>query len=76
MGDHSRKINWIKRNKEKHAAHSTVYRAIKRGELKRLPCFCGNIKVHAHHEDYSKPLEVEFLCSKHHKERHKRRLTQ
>jgi hypothetical protein len=32
---------------------------------------CGSKKVHGHHEDYNKPLEVHWLCPKHHKARHK-----
>ncbi len=36
------------------------------------PCErCGSPKVHGHHEDYSKPLEVMWLCTKHHGERHR-----
>ena len=53
-----RRTSWIKRNKQKHAAHSAVYRALKRGTLIKVPCHCGAIKVESHHEDYSKPLEV------------------
>lgn len=31
------------------------------------PCeVCGDKKTHRHHPDYSKPLEVVFLCRKHH----------
>lgn len=38
------------------------------------PCLiCGDEKSQAHHEDYNKPLEVIWLCDKHHKELHKKR---
>lgn len=36
---------------------------ILRGVLKRQPCeICGAVKVEAHHEDYTKPFEVRWLC--------------
>lgn len=36
-------------------------------QLERQPCaVCGATKVEAHHEDYSKPLVVVWLCKKHH----------
>ena len=31
---------------------------------------CGKQAQHKHHEDYSKPLEVSYLCAKCHKARH------
>jgi hypothetical protein len=41
--------------------------------LKRMPCeVCGAQKVEAHHDDYSKPLDVRWLCKKHHAEHHTR----
>jgi hypothetical protein len=63
---------WNERNREKYLAHKSVANAIKRGILKKKPCeVCGTAKfVHAHHDDYSKRLEVNWLCPKHHKERH------
>jgi hypothetical protein len=39
--------------------------------LERQPCeVCGAAKVEAHHPDYSKPLEVQWLCKRHHAEVH------
>lgn len=53
-------------------ARDQVRRAVRNGYLKRLPCeVCGKkTGIHGHHDDYSKPLEVIWLCPAHHKERH------
>lgn len=54
-------------NKEKRRARSRVAYALQIGTLKRLPCVkCGAVKSQAHHEDYSKPLLVRWLCAKCH----------
>lgn len=52
--------------------HARVAYALKKGTLKRMPCLmCGTTKnIHAHHDDYSKPLDVMWLCVVHHKSRH------
>jgi hypothetical protein len=54
-------------------AKATVKREIYKGNLKRQPCeVCQATKfIHAHHEDYSKPMEVKWLCPQHHQDRHK-----
>jgi transposase-like protein len=53
-------------------ANGLVGAAVRRGELIRQPCeVCGDKKSDAHHEDYSKPLDVRWLCRKHHRQRHK-----
>ena len=53
-------------------AQSLVNQAINRGELVRKPCqHCQNPKTEAHHCDYSKPLDVQWLCKKHHVAWHK-----
>lgn len=53
---------------EKCRARKIVRDAIHRGTMIRQPCeICGETKdVHAHHEDYSKPREVKWLCRPHH----------
>lgn len=59
-------IAWQKKYPERARAHQKVYYAVKTGKLFRKPCWCGAIKVEAHHFDYSKPLEVEWVCRPHH----------
>lgn len=35
------------------------------------PCeICGSVEVHKHHEDYSRPLDVRWLCVPCHSEIH------
>ena len=62
---------WIKRNPEKRKAHIAMNNALRDGKLIKQPCKCGETKVHGHHEDYSKPLEVIWLCSKCHRDQHR-----
>lgn len=58
-------------NPEVISAHSRVSTELAAGTLVKQPCeVCGNKRVEAHHEDYSKPLEVVWLCSVHHRQRH------
>jgi hypothetical protein len=48
-----------------------VSRALRKGELTKKPCeVCGNPRAEAHHDDYKKPLEVIWLCVRHHAMRH------
>ncbi len=61
---------------EKWSARAKSYRAMKSGQVLRLPCcICGKPEVHAHHEDYSKPLLLVWLCHRHHVDRHKGLIT-
>jgi hypothetical protein len=58
-------------NPEKYRAHGIVARAIRSGKMERRNCeVCDSQKSHAHHDDYSKPLDVIWLCALHHSELH------
>lgn len=62
---------WRKRNREKQSAHNAVAKALKKGKLIKKPCVkCGCENSQAHHDDYNKPLDVVWLCPKHHAEHH------
>lgn len=63
---------WMGRNPNKRKAHIKLGNSVRDGKIKKKPCaVCGSCKVHAHHDDYSKPLEVIWLCQKHHRDIHK-----
>tara|TARA_R110002051_G_scaffold235179_1_gene296615 strand:+ start:8092 stop:8331 length:240 start_codon:yes stop_codon:yes gene_type:complete len=67
----TRQAGWRKRHPLKYLAHLYVDNAIRIGLIKRQPCeVCGAEKVDAHHDDYSKPLLVRWLCRRHHSQHH------
>jgi hypothetical protein len=52
-------------------ARQAVRSALRSGRLHRQPCVvCGATDVEAHHEDYSQPLTVIWLCPEHHRQHH------
>lgn len=59
---------------KKKQAQLSAAKARRDGKLVPQPCQhirsngqrCGDLKVHGHHEDYSKPLDVIWLCAMHH----------
>jgi ribosomal protein S27AE len=74
-GSYRHTITQRKRYPEKAKARWAVANALREGRLKREPCQeCGEIKSEAHHEDYTKPLEVDWLCKKCHTIRHKKKV--
>ncbi|MBE3036991.1 MAG: hypothetical protein IMZ70_07940 [Candidatus Atribacteria bacterium] len=60
-------MKWRKNNPEKYIAHRIVQEAIRLGVLIKQPCICGEKDSLGHHPDYSKPLEVVWLCDPCHK---------
>ena len=74
LSERKRKREYLQKDKikfpEKKKARTIVQVELRSGRIHRHPCFvCGN-KAEAHHEDYSKPLDIIWLCRKHHAERH------
>lgn len=69
MSGNAAKRKWQRTNADRRAAHVILNNAIKAGTITRGPCeVCGSTKrIHGHHDDYSKPLVVRWLCPKDHK---------
>jgi hypothetical protein len=70
---YKRALGYRRRNPARTRAWDAVYRALKSGRLIRPercarcgglgePTRDGRASIEAHHPDYSKPLEVEWLC--------------
>ena len=57
----------------KRRAQHMVSNSIRDGKLFREPCeVCGATeRVHAHHDDYAKPLNIRWLCAAHHSQWHR-----
>ncbi len=66
---------WKAKNKHKTSAHDKVKHAIKWLKITK-PKECEHCSIetilHGHHHDYTKPLEVTWLCPVCHKAEHKR----
>jgi hypothetical protein len=63
--DREHRRQWKGRNPEKWKIYKMIYRERKAGRLvpPRECEICGESKpVEAHHEDYSKPLEINWFC--------------
>lgn len=64
-------VNHRKKYPERRRAHVKLQQAVRLGVLKKPNCCvvdssdCSD-RLEAHHEDYSKPLQVIWLCSVHH----------
>lgn len=59
-------LNMLQKYPEKARARRSVYRAVKEGRLDKPPtcqgCNMGG-RIEGHHMNYSKPLEVVWLCT-------------
>lgn len=71
----TRKAAQTRASAARHPGHVSARRqvrsAIESGRLERQPCeCCGAQRTHAHHDDYSRPLQVRWLCRKCHDQHH------
>lgn len=68
-------LRWSRANRVKRYAHNRVRRAIDAGILVR-PEMCSECDepgaIEAHHDDYTKPLDVRWLCKPCHGLHHRR----
>lgn len=56
---------------EKIKCRAITKNNIKKGVIKKEPCMvCGKIESEAHHEDYTNPFDILWLCDKHHHAHH------
>jgi hypothetical protein len=66
-------IVWRRASRTKSKLQKNAYRitgnALNNGKIVRGKCFCGE-EGHAHHPDYRKPLDIQWLCAKHHAQYH------
>lgn len=70
---HKLKPRQKERAEYKQRAKQILENAVKSGKLKRRPCIvCRNSKADGHHPDYSKPLEVIWLCRACHMKEHRK----
>jgi DNA repair exonuclease SbcCD ATPase subunit len=75
QANRERELKRLDANKktEKGRARAAVHSAVRSGKLVRsdLCEACGNkAKTHGHHEDYSNPLDVVWLCTACHGKAH------
>lgn len=67
------KKRWAERNPEKRAAHIALGNAVRDGKV-RKPRSCERCgkrgRISGHHQDYSKPLSVIWLCPPCHRKEH------
>lgn len=67
----TRQQRWRRQNPIRYAAHLHVETLKRLGLLIVQPCeVCGADKSDAHHDDYSRPGDVRWLCRRHHREHH------
>ena len=66
-----RQARYYERHPIKAEARKIYRYALRHGKLVKGSCeICGSLEVDGHHEDYTRPLDVRWLCKVHHLEAH------
>lgn len=69
----TRQVRWQTANPKARWAHVALASGLRRGLLERQPCaVCGHDTVDGHHENYDEPLNVIWLCRRHHLALHRK----
>jgi hypothetical protein len=66
---YARQDRYRQRNSKRVNARKKAQYAMRMGRLVPGPCEIGGEcdgRIEAHHDDYAKPLEVRWVCRKHH----------
>lgn len=82
MGDYKNCRDCRKKSRDrmkaspKSAARKIMYTALRHGIITRQECQIKGCKAigEGHHEDYSQPLKITWLCHKHHLEVHGKKI--
>lgn len=73
---HNRQVaaEWRAQNPKQRAAQVALGNAVRDGRIFKWPACavpeCTSTRPVAHHPDYSRPLDVVWLCQAHHKQAH------
>jgi hypothetical protein len=63
-------VDWFLLSREQRTAHAAVAKGRRNGSIVPRGCeVCGK-KAEAHHDDYSRPMDVRWLCRRHHSQHH------
>lgn len=64
-------LKYRTKHKDRQKARTMINNLLRDKKLIKEPCIkCGSFKVQAHHKDYKNPLDIIWLCDKHHKAVH------
>lgn len=68
----ARRLRYVEKYPIRAHANMLLNRAVRKGKVIKQNCgVCSSVRTVAHHPDYSRPLEVLWLCELHHKEWHR-----
>ena len=69
------RLKWVEKNPEKRAAHIILGKAVLKGIVEKPKdcsrCGAGG-RIDGHHHDYTRPLDVVWLCRQCHVNEHKK----